>query len=232
MLLLTFPKQGEQPLGPGRPGCVSVCAGEGRPWAHPPARGRKERGRYSWQGRAAGELRYAAHKGTLSGLRCQFLSPGPGRGVGGPARALPPGQGTLGKPLTHSAPHCPPWPVGPAPRSSECGPCAAAAASPERWGDTRALGPGVRTGVCVWSAQVMLMPDEIHRPRVYARAPPPAPRLHCSSKAILDLQRHREGLLQGCFALDVVTTGLAQGWGSGNKQKNTLSQFKLFLFSI
>lgn len=42
-------------------------------------------------GPAAGELRYVAHKGTLSGLRCQFLSPGPGgegRG-GGPAWAPP-----------------------------------------------------------------------------------------------------------------------------------------------
>lgn len=81
-------------------------------------------------GPAAGELRYVAHKGTLSGLRCQFLSPGPG-GEGRGGEVVPPGPrhlpglGTLGQPLTHSGSRCPPWSVGSTPRSSKSGPCAA-----------------------------------------------------------------------------------------------------------
>lgn len=53
--------------------------------------------------------------------------------------------------------------------------------------------------------------------RPIAHAPPPAPEPSYGSKAITDRKRG-EGSHQGCFALYFVTTSLAQGWSSRNKQ--------------
>lgn len=91
----------------------------------PPGAGRKEAAIHGRGGRAAGELRYAAHKGTLSGLHGEFLRPGPGRPGPGSRRSRPGPAAWPGDP--GQAPYSP-WAApssvvrGSTPCSSERGP--------------------------------------------------------------------------------------------------------------